>query len=180
MLSGINAGLNTGRSALHSGTIGAALAAQNFGIRALSVSLDSAETWFWETAAALSVELIPALLEGPERALLNLNVPARRHDALLGIRWAGLAEYGSVRSAISSVEDGHVHFHFEETGHEADWDTDLATVRAGFAAVTSIHGPSEVWGPAGAAGEAYDKSHSVHGATAGHELRAARSYLPKK
>jgi 5'-nucleotidase len=36
--SGINAGLNTGRAILHSGTVGAALTAQNFGCSGLAVS----------------------------------------------------------------------------------------------------------------------------------------------
>ena len=177
VLSGINAGLNTGRSALHSGTIGAALAAQNFGIRAMSVSLDGSESWFWDTAAAIAVELLPAVLDGPARALLNVNVPALPRDAVNGIRWAGLSEFGAVQSAISKVEDDRLYFHLEKTGEKPESDTDLATVHAGYAAVTSIHGPAEVWGPHEDAGDHFEDHHRAHGATAGHELRPARSYL---
>jgi 5'-nucleotidase len=40
VVSGINPGCNTGRAILHSGTVGAALTAANFGCRGLAVSLD--------------------------------------------------------------------------------------------------------------------------------------------
>lgn len=40
VVSGINPGCNTGRAVLHSGTVGAALTAANFGCRALAVSID--------------------------------------------------------------------------------------------------------------------------------------------
>src|SRR5579872_4808957 len=39
VLSGINLGLNVGRSALHSGTVGATLTAAQFGLRGLAVSI---------------------------------------------------------------------------------------------------------------------------------------------
>ena len=50
VVSGPNLGLNTGRSVLHSGTVGAALAAQNFGMRGLAVSLAVSEEWHFDTA----------------------------------------------------------------------------------------------------------------------------------
>ncbi|MGH6692172.1 MAG: 5'/3'-nucleotidase SurE, partial [Gammaproteobacteria bacterium] len=40
VVSGINPGCNTGRAVLHSGTVGAALTAANFGCRGLAVSID--------------------------------------------------------------------------------------------------------------------------------------------
>nr|WP_221381313.1 5'/3'-nucleotidase SurE [Actinoplanes polyasparticus] len=40
VLSGINRGANAGRAVLHSGTVGAALTAANYGMRAMAVSLD--------------------------------------------------------------------------------------------------------------------------------------------
>src|SRR5580698_3223634 len=39
VLSGINLGVNVGRSALHSGTVGAALTAAHFGLRSVAVSI---------------------------------------------------------------------------------------------------------------------------------------------
>ncbi len=61
IVSGINAGANTGRVILHSGTVGAALTAQNFGLRALAVSLAERTTrWRWGVAAALAVQVTDA------------------------------------------------------------------------------------------------------------------------
>ena len=176
VVSGINAGLNTGRAALHSGTIGAALAAQNFGLRALAVSLARSQTWQWDTAAEFAVDVLPAVVDGPERGLLNLNVPGVTRDAVRGILWTRLATFNSIRGVISKVENGKLYFGHEETGDQPDGDTDLAAVRAGYAAVTSLHGTAEVWGPVGGPGEPFERGHRVHGATAGHALRAARSY----
>ena len=96
VVSGINAGANTGRVILHSGTVGAALTAQNFGIRGLAVSQAEPEwrgmatdrrgagTWDWGPAAALAARVTDRLLEAPPRVTLNLNVPVvarRRHAA---------------------------------------------------------------------------------------------------
>jgi 5'-nucleotidase len=77
VLSGINHGVNVGRSVLHSGTVGAALTASQLGISALAVSLRSgADPEQWESAADLAVALIPLLEGAPARTVLNLNVPS--------------------------------------------------------------------------------------------------------
>ncbi|MDG2070224.1 MAG: 5'/3'-nucleotidase SurE [Pseudomonadales bacterium] len=178
VVSGINAGLNTGRSALHSGTIGAALAGQNFGIRSLAVSMNRKSPdheWLWSTAAAITVEVLPTLIAGPKRGVLNLNVPGVPRDEVLGIRWAGLAKLGSVQSAIEKFEDGKIHFQLVDSGYEPHETTDLGTVHAGYAALTSIHGASEVWGPEGEPGKLYHPDDDMHAASAGHELRPSRS-----
>ena len=52
-----------------------------------------------------------------------------------------------------------MHLRFEETGEQPDSDTDLAAVRAGYAAVTSIQGTVEVWGPVGGPGEPFQSGH---------------------
>ncbi len=176
VVSGINAGLNTGRAALHSGTIGAALAGQNFGIRSLAVSIARAEdVWFWETAAAIAVEVLPTLTDAPERSALNLNVPGVPRGDVSGIRWSELGKFGAVKSAIEKVEDDKIHFHMVDSGYEPDELTDLATVRAGYASLTSIHGAAEVWGPDGEPGKMFHPDHGVHAASAGHELRPPKA-----
>src|SRR5688500_8313189 len=49
VVSGINPGANTGRSVLHSGTVGAALTAANFGISGLAVSAGVSDPMHWDT-----------------------------------------------------------------------------------------------------------------------------------
>jgi 5'-nucleotidase len=176
VLSGINPGLNTGRSTLHSGTVGAALTAQNFGLRGMAVSLDNNNgSLLWDTAASLAMEVLPSVINGPARGAVNLNVPGLPLDEVKGIRWSGLAAYNSVRSSVSRANDGHLHFKLVPTDYEPGETTDLGTVKAGFASLTSLHGNVEVWGTEGRAGEIFMSGHEIHGASAGHALRPPQS-----
>lgn len=165
VVSGINAGLNTGRAILHSGTVGAVLTGQNFGVSGLAVSVQSVEPWRWDTAATLAVEVAGMLLDGPPRSALNLNVPALDRDEVRGIRWARLAPFGEVRAAMRDAGDpgaaservgtaGHsdaasgtrrLQLALEFSEHDFDPDSDQGLVRAGFAALTTIVGVSEAW-----------------------------------
>ena len=83
VLSGINHGVNVGRSVLHSGTVGAALTASQLGISALAVSLrvgDGPDPW--ESAADLAVALIPLLVgrAGPHGAQPERAPPPAGRD----------------------------------------------------------------------------------------------------
>ena len=100
VLSGINHGVNVGRSVLHSGTVGAALTAAQVGISALAVSLRAGMSvdW-WESAADLAVALIPVLAAAPVCTVLNLNVPSVPLHEILGVRWARVGGSGFIRAA---------------------------------------------------------------------------------
>src|SRR4051794_10152389 len=108
VVSGINPGCNTGRSVLHSGTVGAALTAANFGVSGLAVSLDISDPMHWDTAAQLAVLALRWLAAAPARTVLNLNVPARPLGKVAGVRQARLAPFGTVRTAIAEQRDGHL------------------------------------------------------------------------
>lgn len=149
VVSGINPGANTGRATLHSGTVGAALTAANFGVSALAVSLEPGASMHWETAAALAVEGAAWLAGAPERTVLNINVPDRAVAALAGVRWATLAPFGTVRAAIAEADIpddaavgavGRLQMELRETGEVLPPDSDTALVLAGFAAVTELVG----------------------------------------
>jgi 5'/3'-nucleotidase SurE len=100
VLSGINHGVNVGRSVLHSGTVGAALTASQLGISALAVSLRAgSEPHPWESAADLAVALLPMLVEAPVRTVLNLNVPHLPLADIRGVRWARVSGAGLIKSA---------------------------------------------------------------------------------
>jgi 5'-nucleotidase len=81
VLSGINHGVNVGRSVLHSGTVGAALTASQLGI------------------SALAVALIPLLDGAPARTVLNLNVPSLPLHEIRGLRWARVSGAGLIKAA---------------------------------------------------------------------------------
>jgi 5'-nucleotidase len=146
VVSGINAGLNTGRAILHSGTVGAALTAQNFGAKGLAVSVHAAPPWRWDTAAAIALEVLDLLADAPPRSVLNLNVPALAREDVKGIRWARLAAFGAVRAAIGEIEsDGTLQIELRATNEQLPPDTDTALCEAGYATLTTIVGIAESW-----------------------------------
>lgn len=158
IVSGINAGLNTGRAVLHSGTVGAVLTGQNFGLSGLAVSTALADPWEWATAAAIAVEVLPLVIDAPPRSALNLNVPALPREQVRGIRWARLAPFGETRAAMVAepaepAEPGAgggadrrrltMELQLSEIDFEAD--TDNGVVRDGWASLTTLVGVVEAW-----------------------------------
>lgn len=151
VVSGINPGCNTGRAVLHSGTVGAALTGANFGLRGLAVSIDTGsftgdgqdgEPLKWRSAAALAAAGVAWLIDAPERTVVNVNVPNRPLDQILGARWAELASFGTVRTAVAEapIEGGRLQMEFRPTEDELPDSTDTALVRAGYAAITTLTG----------------------------------------
>src|SRR5439155_19079281 len=140
VVSGINPGCNTGRSVLHSGTVGAALTAANFGISGMPVSVCISDPMHFDTAAELAVTGLEWLLSAPRRTVLNLNLPGLPLDEVRGVRRAKLAPFGTVRTAIAEQRDGRIQLELRDTGLELDPDTDTALIGAGFATVTALVG----------------------------------------
>ena len=106
VLSGINHGINVGRSAMHSGTVGAALTAAHFGLRCLAVSIRWGDDPVpWETPSALAAALVPVLETAPAGTTLNLNVPNVALGALRGLRHGRLGRGGTIRSAVHDSGD---------------------------------------------------------------------------
>ena len=154
VVSGINAGLNTGRAILHSGTVGAALTAQNFGAKGLAVSVEAKPPWRWDTAATITLEVLELLGAAPARSVLNLNVPARPRAEVLGVRWARLAAFGAVRAATCEIEaDGTLQIELRATDEQLPPDTDTALCEAGYATLTTIVGIAESWPAEESAGD---------------------------
>ena len=177
VVSGINAGMNLGRAALHSGTVGGALAAQNFGMKGLAVSVGVSNPWHWETAAQVAVEVLPSVLNGTDRTVTNLNVPAVPITQLKGTRWSHMAKYGSVRAMVTKVENDEIHVEQSRVDYQPQVDTDLAITREGFASISCIHGVSEVWNSEVAPGDLYLTSHKALGVSAGDRLEPTLSYF---
>lgn len=99
VVSGINHGINTGRSVLHSGTVGATLTAAQFGARGLAVSIAWGEEPVpWESPVALAVALLPVLEGLPAASVLNLNVPAVPPEKLQGVRHGTIGRVGLIRA----------------------------------------------------------------------------------
>jgi 5'-nucleotidase len=165
LLSGINLGANVGRSAMHSGTVGAALTAAHFGLRAMAVSVVYSEGEIhWQTAAHLAIALLPSLAGAPERTVWNLNVPNVKAKELRGLRKGALGRAGTIRSAVQKGQaqphSGMVAFPPGQVGeirlelalpggrHPGDdgtsvGDSDAEALGEGFASLTALVGVRE-------------------------------------
>jgi 5'-nucleotidase len=155
VVSGINPGCNAGRAILHSGTVGAALTAANFGCRGLAVSLDvssrklherpggSAAEAEWSAAASVAAIATGWLATAPECSVLNINVPNLPVEEMAGARLANLAPFGTVRSSVveASPGGGRLQMELRPTTEEVPPDSDTGLVARGFVAVTPIVGP---------------------------------------
>lgn len=139
---GINSGLNTGHLVLHSGTVGAVLTGQNFGLSGLAVSLERGEPWQWEAAAEIAVDVIAWLPGMGHGTALSLNVPARPRREILGVEWARLAPLGVVQAATVGEQET-LEFEVAGTAEDPAPGTDMALVAEGYAAVTALAGVTE-------------------------------------
>ena len=140
VVSGINPGPNTGRAVMHSGTVGAALTAANFGLSGLAVSIGTGEPSHLETAARVATDALAWLVNAPVRTVLNLNVPNLGLAEVRGVRAARLAPFGTVRAALGERVGGRLQVELRDTEHELEPDTDTALVLAGYVTVTALVG----------------------------------------
>jgi 5'-nucleotidase len=144
VISGINTGLNTGHSVLHSGTVGAALTAQNFGRCGIAVSIEPTDPWHWDTACEYAVSVLAWLRErASARTVINVNVPGRPASHVEGVRWAKLDQFGSVRAAVVDTGPEELQFEFRATDAELDPASDTALVTKGYVTLTALNGVTE-------------------------------------
>jgi 5'-nucleotidase len=104
--SGINRGLNLGWGVLHSGTVGAALTAQNLGVPALAVSAEpTASAAELDATARLGVSVVDDLLtQAQEDCVLVANVNVASGTGHLPLANAELARSVGVTATASGPE----------------------------------------------------------------------------
>jgi 5'-nucleotidase len=141
VLSGINPGINTGHSVLHSGTVGAVLTARTFGSDGVAVSLAPSEPWRWETAATLASAVVEWALDRPTTSCttLNLNVPGVDLAELRGLRWADLDRFGYFRVAATDAPGERLQFEVGSPESGLDPASDTALLADGFATLTPLN-----------------------------------------
>jgi 5'-nucleotidase len=144
VVSGINPGFNCGRATLHSGTVGAALTAAQWGCAGLAVSIGMADRIHWQTAAAYAQAALGALAKAAPRTTVNLNVPNLALGEVRGIRFAELAPFNAVRSVITGRSAGRLHVTLQPTELAIPEGTDTALVSQGFVTITFLTSVSSV------------------------------------
>jgi 5'-nucleotidase len=146
VVSGVNSGANLGHSILHSGTVGAVLTAQSFGVRGLAVSAALGDEWRWDTASTFAVRAAAWLGELPPPTVLNLNVPALDESEVRGLRRATLDRFGTIRIALDETPgaaDGTLQLELRDGAVDPEPGSDSALLAEGFATYTAIIGVAE-------------------------------------
>lgn len=139
VVSGINAGINTGHSIIHSGTVGAALTAYTFKMKGLAVSLNQSDPWQWETAARFAAPAARWLVNRVEAPhILNVNVPGVPPDDVKGVHWADLDEFGYIRVANADVEDRRLQFVVGAREGRSDPGSDTVLCSENFVTITPL------------------------------------------
>ncbi len=141
VVSGPNAGMNTGHSVIHSGTVGAVLGARTFGISGVALSLAASDPWYWDTAVEVGVQVVTWLLQNVDEVLtLNVNIPALPIDELKPAEWADLDDFGYFHIADADLERQLLLFEVGGADAGRDPGCDTALCRAGHVAITPLTG----------------------------------------
>lgn len=138
--SGINLGRNTGLAVLFSGTVGAALAAANLGLRSLAVSIDSLDPAHLDTAATVAAAGLDWVLESPAGTVLNVNVPDLPLARLAGFRQAPLSRFGAFEARVTERGAGPYLATFRIEPYEPEPGSDGAFLRDGWVTATALLG----------------------------------------
>jgi 5'-nucleotidase len=148
VVSGINNGANMGDDTIYSGTVGAAMEGYLFGIPSIAFSqtekgwahLDAAA----RKVAALVTQLLPSLKGGPGHGapwLLNVNIPNRPEQEILGFKVARLGRRHAAEQVISQTNPrGDTMYWIGGAGaakDDAD-GTDFHAARHGYATITPL------------------------------------------
>ncbi|HTI51579.1 MAG TPA: 5'/3'-nucleotidase SurE [Planctomycetaceae bacterium] len=145
VVSGINAGSNTGINVLYSGTVAGAIEGAFFGITAVAVSLAESETPDYPRVARLAVDLIEELLAGgvAPGSLWNVNFPVSRPDWPVGIKALpmGLERYGEAMQRRTDPR-GRTYFWSmtdPSAKHRVEPGSDVEGVAEGYITLTPLH-----------------------------------------
>lgn len=143
VVSGINHGANMGDDVLYSGTVAAATEGRHLGLPAIAVSLASYGDEYFETAAAVVVQVIKKLKSHPLPAnqILNINVPALPLAELKGIQVTRLGRRHKAESMTASKDPWGrpIYWYGPLSGAEdAGEGTDFYAVQHGYASVTPL------------------------------------------
>ena len=105
VVSGINAGANMGDDTIYSGTVAAATEGFLLGIPSLAVSLNSASSENFLTAARVAADMVQRFKDNKfhEPVLLNINVPDISYEELKGMEVTRLGRRHKAESVVKSL-----------------------------------------------------------------------------
>mgnify|MGYP001177161619 FL=1 len=141
VVSGSNDGANCGRGVLHSGTVGAAMIAQNFGISGIAISQkrDGSEM-LWETSGIVATAATDWIMQAPRKTVLNINIPNKPIAEIHGVRWGRIAAFGTTKTSLHGSIPGKLRIAVTPRDVELKPDTDTSLVDEGYISVTGLIG----------------------------------------
>ena len=143
VVSGINHGANLGDDVIYSGTVAAAMEGRFLGFPSIAVSLVGHQLTHFDTAGRVAMELVQRLSKNslPSDFILNVNVPDRPYDELVGIEEARLGFRHKAEPVVKS-QDPHGRTIFwvgpAGAGQDAGTGTDFNALDRGAVAVTPL------------------------------------------
>ena len=143
VVSGINHGANLGDDVLYSGTVAAAMEGRFLGLPALAVSLVLGEGRNFETAAAVTRNLIERMIKNPlpRDTILNINVPDLPIGQITGIQTTRLGFRHKSEPVIKAVDPKNRPIYWigpAGLGQDAGPGTDFHAIAERQVAVTPI------------------------------------------
>lgn len=140
VVSGVNRGLNWGRNAYISGTVGAAREAALMGLPAIASSLAIEGHPEYTHAAALTARVAAAVKQAGMDAgtFLNVNIPAGEPRGVRVARQSMLAGVEQFEERRSPYGMRYLWNMFRQPTEAQEAGTDVAEVLAGYAAVTPL------------------------------------------
>ncbi len=144
VVSGINEGANLGDDVLYSGTVAAAMEGRSLGYPALAISLVGEQVRHYDTAAAVTKNLVMHLCKRrlPSQTILNINVPDLPLNQIKGIQITRLGTRHCAEPMVKEVDPrGRAIYWIGPPGREADAGegTDFYAINSGFVSITPLH-----------------------------------------
>ncbi|KTD82396.1 5'/3'-nucleotidase SurE [Legionella waltersii] len=144
VVSGINDGANLGDDVLYSGTVAAAMEGRYLGLPAIAVSMVGEDIQHYETAAAVTKQLVMKLSTNklPAQTILNVNVPDLPLDEIKGLQVTRLGTRHGAEPIVKEYDPrGRTIYWVGPPGPEADAGpgTDFYAVKTGHVSITPLH-----------------------------------------
>ena len=144
VVSGINDGANLGDDILYSGTVAAAMEGRNLGLPAIAVSMVGESIQYYQTAAAITKQLVLKLRTNPlpSQTILNVNVPDVPLHEIKGMEVTRLGTRHAAEPIVKEMDPrGRPIYWVGPPGAAADAGpgTDFYAVRQGCVSLTPLH-----------------------------------------
>jgi 5'-nucleotidase len=143
VLSGINAGANTGVNVLYSGTVAGAVEAVFFGVPSMAFSLNLSDELDFHRAGKIAASVFEnfAAAKPPPDTCISVNIPALDDGLPRGVRVCPQAAHPMQEHYVKQTDKaGRTYYHLdgrlpEKTG---DDQSDLAAMLAGYVTLTPL------------------------------------------